>query len=261
MCVCVWCVWKEVGLSLQCPDHCTAIWYFITVLYPDCLSCSCASQYYIFVLYCKFSLVSECVNRGNIHVHMHISVPFFRYADLLVIFDKISGKSRTLSKRKTKSYSCKFIYFVQLELYWTVNVCVPRTRQRLVSHLDWVDLPSIYSEGVSYRNHSSHCRQTCTDNFEGKGFYSSNILPKKDWEKGHKEMRSNCSQIYTTWIFLVFLHIVSYFLFTYLKIPPGIHIFSRKSLSFFMYCRQSGILDVHLLCTSNYCDFLLLCQA
>lgn len=39
-------------------------------------------------------------------------------------------------------------------------------------------------------------------------------------------------QIFSTCIVLVFLHIVSYFLFTYLKILPGIHIFSLKSYLF-----------------------------
>lgn len=75
----------------------------------------------------------------------------------------------------------------------------------------------------------------------------------------------NCAQpqsdqIYTTCIFLVFLHIVSYFLFTYLMILSGIYIFF---LSFLFVCSvDKVILDVHLLYTSDsYCGFLLLCQA
>lgn len=49
-------------ISLQCSDHYTAVWYFITVLHPNC---SCAGRYNIFVFYCKFSLINKMPTEGT----------------------------------------------------------------------------------------------------------------------------------------------------------------------------------------------------
>lgn len=81
-------------------------------------------------------------------------------------------------------------------------------------------------------------------------------FPKKPKKKINKKELRNAGQVYTTCIVLVFLHIVSYFLFTYLKILTG------SIFSLFLYVLQTKwcigcTLAVH--CSGNYCDFFFCC--
>lgn len=103
---------------------------------------------------------------------------------------------------------------------------------------------SLNSAGQVWRNQ--------TDNSGEKAFITAVFAQNKKLRNAHK---LQTGQIHTTCIVLVFLH---------LKILTG-SIFSLwKKLSFCMYCKQSGVLDVHLLYTKYsgyYCDFLLLCWA
>lgn len=130
-------------------------------------------------------------------------------------------------KRKAKwlRYSCKFIWV-------RLSMCVPKTRLRPTSHLDSEDLPSLHNEEASHGHYFLHCKQTCMDS-SGENVLITLIISHKKgsmWINAHK---LQSGQIYTTCIVLVFLHIVSYFVFTYLKILNGIHILSLKKWSFF----------------------------
>lgn len=188
-----------ISLS-QCSHRRTAVWYLITVLYPNCSSCFVPVNTTYLCRIVNFPLINRNVNRGNIHVHTCTSIPFFSgmlvSLSFLIHPESEDGNRRTTGKRKTD-------WVTRVKLAELNCKCAKDKRETPTSHLN-----------KHHMNIVARSANKLVQTLEKKMF-----LPKKKI-KNKKELR-NAGQVYTTCIVLVFLHIVSYFLFTYLKILTG----------------------------------------
>lgn len=191
------CAWKRWE-SCSCSDRVAALLFDILSLYyiQTVLSCFCASQYYIFVLYCKFPIINKMSSEGiytSVCTQVYL---FFWYADLFFDTSRVRRwKVEDDRRRKTKwlSYSwATHVYFFWVRLFLQTEnwMCVPRTRLRPTSHLDWLDLQNLYKEQAASCRH--YCLQ-CNKLVWRKGAQYSDKLPTK----GNicKEMHTNRSLV------------------------------------------------------------------
>ena len=105
------------------------------------------------------------------------------------------------------------------------------------------------------------CKQTCNLwKNGGKVLFTPIFYRKKEIVNMWNTHKLLSGQFHTTCIILGFLHMFFLFPVYIFKGPDRDLYFLSEKLSFCNCCRQSGVLDVHLLYTSDYsCDFLL-CQ-
>lgn len=187
---------------------------------------------------------------------------FFWYADLL-----IRQKMESRGWSQTENNMTELLVNVS---GWTVVLKSECACQRLDwgprHNLDWVDLPNLYNEEASYGHYSSQCLHTCTvwTSLEKRCSLPLTVYsPKKGTYKYATKLTQTAvwSDLYSLYNSGIFTHCFLFPVYIF-KDPVEDPYFLSEKLSFCMCCRQSGVLAVHLLYTSDYyCEFLLLCQA
>lgn len=94
----------ERGESLVC-DQVAALLFDILSLYyiQTVLSCFCASQFYIFVLYCKFPIINKMSSEG---IYTFVCTQVYLFSGMLISLSFLirpgseDGKSRTIGEEK-----------------------------------------------------------------------------------------------------------------------------------------------------------------
>lgn len=225
------CAWKRWE-SCSCSDRVAALLFDILSLYyiQTVLSCFCASQYYIFVLYCKFPIINKMSSEG-IYTFVCTQVYlFFWYADLFFDTSRVRRwKVEDDRRRKTKwlSYSCIFFLGETFFKLKTECACQGRDLGPLHTWIDW-----IYRTCIKNKQHHVGIIACSVTNLSGEKVLNTliNSQQKETYVKKCTQTAvwSDFHYLYSSGIFTHrFLFPVYIF-----KDPAGVHIFSLKSYLF-----------------------------
>lgn len=183
---------------------------------------------------CILNFTPKLPAGGAIQVHIHINILFSAIFETSLLRRWMSKKKLTCSRKDCSGCAKERTeaHFTSAKTTLFTSMSGPNEHHVGITVVLWEPICTKKSNGLLWR----------------KGILSFYFPRKKDWEKDRKKDNWSIFRLTAPVLLRYFIHTVSYFVFTYLKILLGFMFLLRKGI-FCMYCRQSGVFHVHLLYT------------